>query len=703
MSWSSSSRALDELEARLEGAAAAVRAPSPSKHGAARTKSPATSRSNNASRNLMKGYRNLTLSGVNTEQMRTLLNALDDPDAMLETLNLSFNDQLERDNMAQLSESLIANNSVQTLNLSSCENVADADAANLVDKQASALGGRGTRPLHSLTLSHTKAIGNLTAAALARALTDYNCPLQLRTVNLSGCRALSDEGIVAISKALPLSSLTSLSLAACPHVSDDGIIALAGALKSDEIPALQQLDLSWDDALTDASLSALSDALGSAGSNNVLTTLKMSCCIELTDVGFIALATALKVNHGMRSLDFASCVKLGEAGLNALASSMANNRTLTQLDLKGCPVINRRSDEAYVDIVALSKGWSPMRERLRSQESPTRPRARSLDSGSPAPGQRWTQNTIEMQPSLPAEDGKASARQRPATATPRSRSASRKTLCGADAFARLDHLLYRNTKHFLAASHGLAGGGSGDDRQYGVTSLGESAPLGVLYGMPKPPNRRDRGGVRMAPDQMKRTIRTTIVQGASLYSQGKVEQSLRVFVSAAESLINGTDPTLTEAMAAALKLVKDADEGHMVVRMNLQQRVWTLRQAFDAMQVSIEEKEEIQEAKKAYPYDQRKAQLDNFGPLLVQLPTATQTFALDPDDEAIVGTLGIGESFTPQRSPSGLRKALLPPPDPSSSSSLGIASTSLVTTNVDRSEGRLTLAQIAAEQGLILV
>ena len=97
---------------------------------------------------------------------------------------------------------------------------------------------------------------------------------------------------------------------------------------------------------------------------------------------------------------------------------------------------------------------------------------------------------------------------------------------------------------------------------------------------------------------MKRTIRTTIVQGASLYSQGKAEQSLRVFVSAAESLINGTDPTLTEGMAAALKLVKDADEGHMVVLMNLQQRVWTLRQAFDAMQVSIEEKEEIQEAKK---------------------------------------------------------------------------------------------------------
>ena len=53
---------------------------------------------------LMKGC-----SARNTEQMRTLLNALDDPDAMLETLNLSFNDQLERDNMAQLSESPTAN------------------------------------------------------------------------------------------------------------------------------------------------------------------------------------------------------------------------------------------------------------------------------------------------------------------------------------------------------------------------------------------------------------------------------------------------------------------------------------------------------------------------------------------------------------------------------------------------------------------
>ena len=119
----------------------------------------------------------------------------------------------------------------------------------------------------------------------------------------------------------------------------------------------------------------------------------MSCCVELTDVGFSAVAAALQLNATLRTLDFACCLHLGETGLGALAQvrdastcgasegrfsvacrlflrkppsspaylsdlsvpvsspsdfpiqALVKNKTMVAIDLKGCPVTTRRSDE----------------------------------------------------------------------------------------------------------------------------------------------------------------------------------------------------------------------------------------------------------------------------------------------------------------------------------------------------------------------
>ena len=45
----------------------------------------------------------------------------------------------------------------------------------------------------------------------------------------------------------------------------------------------------------------------------------MSCCVELTDVGFSAVAAALQLNATLRTLDFACCLHLGETRERLLA------------------------------------------------------------------------------------------------------------------------------------------------------------------------------------------------------------------------------------------------------------------------------------------------------------------------------------------------------------------------------------------------
>ena len=92
-------------------------------------------------------------------------------------------------------------------------------------------------------------MGDETAFALASSLA-FGVALKLRSVNLGGCRALSDSGLAAIGAALRSStSLTSLSLQACSGFGDEGVIAIAeGLAASDEDgsqSSLQSLDLSW--------------------------------------------------------------------------------------------------------------------------------------------------------------------------------------------------------------------------------------------------------------------------------------------------------------------------------------------------------------------------------------------------------------------------------------------------------------------------
>ena len=721
--------ALDELEERLSGAAVT---PTTSKRwqkvrnvskflGAARA-SPANATSNESPSSAtfrmgVSGYNNLTLSGSKDGAdlggaLRSLADALRSPSSTLEQLNLSFNPQLEADGMKLLAEALAANESVKQLRLSSCDHVDDRSVASLIDMQGRAASARGqrmgvrssaARPLHDLILSGSVRVGNLTAHALARSMA-MSSPLRLERVNLSGCKALSDEGVAAIGKALGQSqhALTSLSLAACPNLGDEGVLALAEGLRTDE--TLQVLDLAWLERLTDVSLVALSDALGRYG-NKSLTTLSMTCCVELTDTGFSSLASALVLNSGLTSLVFDCCYQISEVGLADLARAMSKNRTLTELSLKGCPATSKRSEDLNLSALA----WdSP---RARAAPTPPSPRESPRFSGNgfgagEATPRRSNPSSLQTGRHTGAEEASSPAAHRRASPRPAASSARLQT-----PFDRLDHFLYRNKKGVASAATaaGEASSMAGSRRLLG----GGTASLGASAGgaEQKPP-----GAARMSLGQLKRTVRATIVQGATLYSLEKHEQCLRVFTTAAESVLAVADSAMASNLAATMKSL-NANEANTT----LPQRIWAVRQVFDTLFEEIEAKEEILQARQAEE-ERRRNQVEP-PPFSLQLPPnalertgAMGSAAADLDDDW--ASLGLGETIVPPLRASALRATLhgsqqthtkprreahRNDDDDETERSAGGGCRPVLHQPAGEAAPRSSLLKLAAEQGLILV
>jgi len=158
------------------------------------------------------------------------------------------------------------------------------------------VAARSLTCLTELDLTGFRALKDSGAVSIA-----LSCP-SLKSINLSGCSAISDVGVGTFSCCL---DLTSFILSKCALVTDSGIQAVAMSCC-----ALEHLDLSGCKKITNAVGKILVDHCPA------LRFLSLSGCIRFSDEGLSALSQLKEI----RSLNLIGC-KVSNAGLSALAAN----------------------------------------------------------------------------------------------------------------------------------------------------------------------------------------------------------------------------------------------------------------------------------------------------------------------------------------------------------------------------------------------
>ena len=526
--------------------------------------------------NVMRAYANLELSGVDDKQLGSLAQALG-KNAALKSINLSHNKQIEKSGIVALAGGLAANSSVTSLNLSGCANITDDAAAELIrilsETQYVMENGRERpRPpctLATLVLSSCPRVGDRFAASLASSMVVPGADesghghllhthaddqmLTLKNVNLSGARALSDNGVHEIAKALKSStSLTVLSLQGCTRVGDEGVASLAEALSYS--PALQELDLSWCE-LTDASAASLSACLAE---NRYLKTLRLACCVEMTDEATKAFGQALGQNATLTCLDLGWCTKLRD--LHSLYNGLLKNQRLTNLILTGTPaIIPKRAPKN-----------ESTEDRIRRREQEEAAAKREAEEKAAANDEKGRRGSIDSTAATPAKGGNKGA------PTPRRDF-------GPDLLASVNSLLHRNRTGARrgsvgglggiggAGAMGLGGGGGGGDdaRVFGLRTANQSS------------------------EEVQRMVRAAIVTGAAMYNTEDGEGAFELFVSTAESVVAATS---SGEVAAALQQATSHNSG-----LSLQMKLWAIRSAFDQLLDNLDEQQQMAAAATGEP------------------------------------------------------------------------------------------------------
>ena len=155
----------------------------------------------------------------------------------------------------------------------------------------------------------------------------------LTSVNLSGCRGLTDEGI----KTIATSSLVDLSVAMCGlRLTDESVLAVAA-----NCPSLKRLVIADCKFITDRGLTAIAAGCGS------LTELDCSRCPKLTDASVKAVVAGCP---SLTKLNLRNCKLLSDEAVTAVASLTE----LHTLRIFGCRKLTNASIEALADCATLT-------------------------------------------------------------------------------------------------------------------------------------------------------------------------------------------------------------------------------------------------------------------------------------------------------------------------------------------------------------
>lgn len=277
--------------------------------------------------------------------------------------------------------------------------------------------------------------------------------------------------------------------------------------------------------------------------NRFLTTLRLTCCNQLTDVAGKALAAGLETNRTLTTLDTSWITQLGEPTLSAFIQALTKNRTLTTLNLTGCKCMGQIAAAA----------------------------ARNVEEDGDTSGQD-SQNTSPSFGRNPSELDSFSARKKK-----EEDSFARKKRFSRNSTERnapsLSVLLQRNRdrpviKKTLASS---ALGGTSNASNAKDLAAGQSA-----YG---------RRGLITTPLELLRTLRATIINGAALYNAEDAEGCFKLFTQTAESVVASTrSPIVADAMMKVNSIYAPRE---------IQQKIWLLRSAFDEVVDELENDDSI--------------------------------------------------------------------------------------------------------------
>lgn len=230
--------------------------------------------------------------------------------------------------------------------------------------------------LQQLTLDGCERITSLECLTSSDSGGRIGAFLQLTSLRLERCQSLSPESV----SHFPL-TLTDLSLAHCEWVSDQCLRALVRRCR-----ALASVSLRHCRCVTDYGVAAFADASEAKSTLSTLTTLDISYCTKVTDMGVLAvvtrasrlrvlLAAGLPLLEGgaiqgltrtptssLETLDVSDCAHLSAAGMSHLVRAYANTR-LTDLNASSCAQL---SDDV---LVALGR-YSPRLRTLRLASCP---------------------------------------------------------------------------------------------------------------------------------------------------------------------------------------------------------------------------------------------------------------------------------------------------------------------------------------------
>ena len=266
--------------------------------------------------------------GIDDQGMKSLASALE-MNGSLEWLNLSENHSVTDIGLMALGESLKRNGELKTLNVSLC-----------------GIGDQGMK---------------LLASAL-----EMNGSLE--ELNLIGNHSVTGSGVMALGESLKRNRvLQKLSISRC-GIGDRDMKSLTSALEMNG--SLEELDLSWNHAVTGVGLMALGESLKS---NGALKTLNISYC-DIDDQGMKSLASALEINGSLEELDLSGNDAVTGIGLMALGESLKRNRGLKTLQMG----LNNFSDIDWKQFIVslqennhLRKLWLPYELAIVQQETET--------------------------------------------------------------------------------------------------------------------------------------------------------------------------------------------------------------------------------------------------------------------------------------------------------------------------------------------
>ena len=261
----------------------------------------------------------------------------------------------------RLSRALATNSSLVKLNLSNCSlQVTESNGPALTEML------KVNKTLQTLNMSVNDGVADVGAFFIAEGLR-HNCGL--KHLELTAC-GITAGGTKSIADALKVNQTLEHLGISDNTIGDTGVVHMAEALKSNSALTLECLDITNNSGLKHLELRGCGITAG--GAKSIADALKVNWTLEhlaishntIGDTGVVHMAEELKSNNALKRLELAAC-SLTEKGLTVLSASLVVNNGLQYLDIATKPLhLIISVTESDVDSKSLKQFVSCLQENL---------------------------------------------------------------------------------------------------------------------------------------------------------------------------------------------------------------------------------------------------------------------------------------------------------------------------------------------------